>query len=54
MMGKIKQYHKEKMAYVYIRQSSIAQVIHHQESTERQYALKMRALECKRTGIICP
>lgn len=45
MMGKIKQYHKEKMAYVYIRQSSIAQVVHHQESTERQYALKMRALE---------
>jgi len=45
MMGKIKQYHKEKMAYVYIRQSSIAQVVHHQESTERHSALKMRALE---------
>jgi len=33
------------MAYVYLRQSTIAQVYHHQESTQRQYALKERALE---------
>lgn len=34
------------MAYIYIRQSTMGQVLHHQESTERQYALKNRALEC--------
>jgi DNA invertase Pin-like site-specific DNA recombinase len=34
------------MAYIYIRQSTMGQVLHHQESTERQYALKDRALEC--------
>jgi excisionase family DNA binding protein len=34
------------MAYVYLRQSTMAQVYHHhQESTQRQYALKDRALE---------
>ena len=33
------------MAYVYLRQSTMAQVYHHQESTNRQYALKDRALE---------
>lgn len=33
------------MAYIYLRQSTMAQVHHHQESTNRQYALKDRALE---------
>ena len=37
--------HRQKMAYVYLRQSTMAQVYHHQESTQRQYALKDRALE---------
>ena len=46
MISKIKEYHKEKMAYVYLRQSTMGQVLHHQESTERQYALKDRALAC--------
>ena len=46
MSSKIKEYHKEKMAYVYLRQSTMGQVLHHQESTERQYALKDRALAC--------
>jgi len=46
MISKIKEYHKEKMAYVYLRQSTMGQVLHHQESTERQYSLKNRALAC--------
>lgn len=45
MISKIRSYHKEKAAYVYLRQSTMGQVIHHSESTERQYALKDRALE---------
>jgi len=43
MISKIKPHHKEKMAYVYLRQSTMGQVLHHQESTERQYALAERA-----------
>ena len=46
MISKIKTQHKEKMAYVYLRQSTMGQVLHHQESTERQYALKDRAIDC--------
>jgi len=46
MISKITAAHKDKMAYVYLRQSTMGQVLHHQESTERQYALKDRALEC--------
>src|SRR5579859_6805968 len=34
-----------KTAYVYLRQSTLAQVRHHQESTARQYALKEKALQ---------
>jgi DNA invertase Pin-like site-specific DNA recombinase len=34
-----------KAACVYVRQSTLAQVRHHQESTERQYALREKALE---------
>jgi len=44
-MTKIRWNHLEKPAYVYIRQSSMAQVRHHQESTERQYALEAKARE---------
>lgn len=36
--------HQSKPAYIYIRQSTLAQVRHHQESTERQYALRDKAL----------
>lgn len=46
MITKIQAHHKEKLAYVYLRQSTMGQVLHHQESTERQYALKDRALAC--------
>jgi DNA invertase Pin-like site-specific DNA recombinase len=42
-MTKIQRNHLEKPAYIYIRQSSMAQVRHHQESTERQYALEAKA-----------
>lgn len=44
MIAKIQSCHTEKPAYVYIRQSTMGQVRHHQESTERQYALKDKAL----------
>ena len=32
--------HLQKIAYVYLRQSSMGQVRNHRESTERQYALQ--------------
>src|SRR5437867_12993317 len=35
----------ERMAYVYVRQSTPGQVIEHRESTERQYHLRQRATE---------
>ncbi len=41
---KITTEHLEKKAYVYVRQSTLGQVLHHQESTNRQYALKDKAL----------
>jgi DNA invertase Pin-like site-specific DNA recombinase len=44
MISKIQPHHHQKMAYVYLRQSTMGQVRHHQESTSRQYALKDRAL----------
>jgi DNA invertase Pin-like site-specific DNA recombinase len=45
LSSKIQAQHRQKMAYVYLRQSTMAQVFHHQESTQRQYALKDKALE---------
>jgi DNA invertase Pin-like site-specific DNA recombinase len=35
---------RAKLAYVYVRQSSVGQIRHHQESTELQYRLVDRAL----------
>jgi DNA invertase Pin-like site-specific DNA recombinase len=43
MTDKITSQHLQKTAYVYVRQSSMGQVRHHRESTERQYALQDRA-----------
>lgn len=43
MTNKIAPQHLQKTAYVYIRQSSMGQVRHHRESTERQYALQNKA-----------
>ena len=45
MISKIQPHHQKKKAYVYLRQSTMGQVRYHQESTERQYALKEKALE---------
>jgi DNA invertase Pin-like site-specific DNA recombinase len=45
MTSTIQSAHRERMAYVYVRQSTPLQVIQHQESTERQYHLQQRALE---------
>jgi len=42
---KITEHHRSKPAYIYLRQSTPGQVRHHQESTERQYALREKALE---------
>lgn len=41
---KITDQHRAKPAYIYIRQSTMGQVRAHQESTQRQYALKETAL----------
>src|SRR5271168_4493679 len=40
----IREQQLSKTAYVYVRQSTLAQVRHHQESTERQYGLREKAL----------
>jgi len=45
MNGKIADQHLQKPAYIYLRQSTMSQVRNHQESTERQYALKDKAIE---------
>ena len=45
MNPKIKEHHRSKPAYIYLRQSTPGQVRHHQESTERQYALREKALQ---------
>ena len=45
MNPKVTEHHRSKPAYVYVRQSTNAQVFHHKESTERQYALRQMALE---------
>jgi DNA invertase Pin-like site-specific DNA recombinase len=36
--------HLERKAYLYVRQSTLRQVLEHQESTKRQYALRSHAL----------
>lgn len=43
MREKITHDHLTKPAYLYLRQSTMGQVRHHRESTERQYALKDKA-----------
>jgi len=45
--SKIRRTHLERMAFVYVRQSGVAQVRHHRESTARQYGL---AGEARRLG----
>ncbi len=45
MNPKIQEQHCRKPAYIYLRQSTPGQVLHHRESTERQYALREKARE---------
>jgi DNA invertase Pin-like site-specific DNA recombinase len=45
MIAKITTEHTAKLAYVYLRQSTMGQVRHHQESTQRQYALREKAAQ---------
>ena len=42
---KIQPVHLARQAYVYVRQSTLRQVLHNAESTERQYALAQRACQ---------
>ena len=41
---KVQPQHLERSAYLYIRQSSMRQVVENVESTKRQYALRSRAV----------
>lgn len=43
--NKIQELHTQRKAYVYVRQSTMAQIQEHQESTKRQYELYQRALQ---------
>ena len=45
--GKVGPRHLERLAFVYVRQSTAGQVEHHRESTDRQYALAQRALSLR-------
>ena len=45
MNTKIERSHQERRAVVYLRQSTLKQVVEHSESTARQYALRDRAIE---------
>ena len=40
---KVQAHHLERNAYLYVRQSSMRQVVENTESTKRQYALRARA-----------
>ena len=44
-VSKVTTAHLAKLAYVYIRQSSLGQVLHHSESTDLQYQLVERAIQ---------
>jgi DNA invertase Pin-like site-specific DNA recombinase len=44
MSAQISEHHLQRPAYIYVRQSTMGQVRHHRESTERQYALREKAL----------
>src|SRR5476651_2301302 len=42
--SKIREWHRQRKAVVYIRQSTPQQVVEHRESADRQYALVQRAV----------
>jgi DNA invertase Pin-like site-specific DNA recombinase len=43
--SKVAQYHRDRLAFVYVRQSSLYQVEHHRESQRRQYDFHKMALD---------
>src|SRR5204862_6772491 len=43
--SKVREWHRDRLAVVYVRQSTMAQVIEHGESTRLQYGLSGRAAE---------
>ncbi len=43
--GKVTAEHLQRTAFLYVRQSTLRQVIHNTESTQRQYALRQRAIQ---------
>ena len=42
--GKVTAEHLQRTAFLYVRQSTLRQVMHNTESTQRQYALRQRAI----------
>jgi DNA invertase Pin-like site-specific DNA recombinase len=44
--SKVQDWHLDRIAVVYVRQSSVQQVLENRESTQRQYALVDRAIAC--------
>jgi DNA invertase Pin-like site-specific DNA recombinase len=48
--GKIQGRHRDRLAVVYVRQSTVQQTVRHQESTRLQYGLRERALELGWSG----
>ena len=42
---KIQLHHRQRTACIYLRQSTMFQVMHNQESTQRQYALQQKAMD---------
>ncbi len=51
--GKIKSQHLRRSAYLYVRQSTLRQVVENTESTKRQYALRQRAVPWMDPGATC-
>ena len=51
---KVRAEHLQRDAYLYVRQSTLQQVFHNTESTQRQYDLKQRAvaLGCRAASAI--
>ena len=49
--GKVKAFHLERLAVVYVRQSSQQQVLEHRESAALQYALRNGAEITSRNGV---
>ena len=43
-VGKVTADHLARTAFLYVRQSTLRQVMHNTESTQRQYALRQRAI----------